>query len=711
MKTLQRRSYHNALRTSMLLTLSTIILFGYSQQALAQQRDGDAADPTSNSAPSGRVNFNIIQLMNGEYLEMFGAGSSTGRLRGHPSIPGVELSTTSADPLIFSTSGLERMRIAANGFVGIGTNNPMTPLELYNPVAVAYSPTSTQAARVRLINSNSTLNNVFELNLGSFDTNNVPSSVVRLASIMTSNTPTATSGDFAIGLRNGGTLFESARFKSNGNVGIGTMTPAYKLEVAGPIRSSSGGFVFPDGTVQTTAGGGGGGGSQWVTLGSNIFYAAGNVGVGMSTPGVSLDVNPNGALRVGHANLSSGGDNALLSSHAWFNGTAWQFDGAPGGLYRITGQEHLWYAHNGSIFTNHMYLSPSGSLGIGTTNPTARLHVDGGAIRLASTAPGQTPFQLYSYSNSDSLWLSSGNATKSEIHLSVSHAVDFDRSLALQYSPGTTGAVGGILRVGQLSKNAATFTHGATAFHTNGLERLRINSAGSVGIGTTTPSFRLDVQGGAINASGGLCMNGDCRTTWPSGGGSSQWTTSGSNIFYNDGNVGIGTGSPTSKLHVAGDGRVTGNLTVNGSVTVDGNIAAKYQDVAEWVPAAAQLSAGTVVVLDATISNHVISSSSSYDTRVAGVISAQPGIVLGEKSDNKVLVATTGRVRVKVDASNAPIQIGDLLVTSTREGFAMKSLPMEIGGARMHRPGTLIGKALEPLASGTGEILVLLSLQ
>lgn len=62
-------------------------------------------------------------------------------------------------------------------------------------------------------------------------------------------------------------------------------------------------------------------------------------------------------------------------------------------------------------------------------------------------------------------------------------------------------------------------------------------------------------------------------------------------------------------------------------------------------------------------------------------------------------------------ATNGPIEIGDLLVTTAREGFAMKSLPVEIGGVRIHRPGTLIGKALEPLAQGTGEILVLLSLQ
>jgi hypothetical protein len=84
---------------------------------------------------------------------------------------------------------------------------------------------------------------------------------------------------------------------------------------------------------------------------------------------------------------------------------------------------------------------------------------------------------------------------------------------------------------------------------------------------------------------------------------------------------------------------------------------------------------------------------------------------LGEAGEGRVLVATTGRVKVKVDASNGPIQIGDLLVTSEREGFAMKSVPVELGGVRIHRPGTLIGKALEPLSHGTGEILVLLSMQ
>ena len=173
----------------------------------------------------------------------------------------------------------------------------------------------------------------------------------------------------------------------------------------------------------------------------------------------------------------------------------------------------------------------------------------------------------------------------------------------------------------------------------------------------------------------------------------------------NGGNVGIGTSTPSYKLDVSGTAHISQSLTV------DGNINSRYQDVAEWVPSSEQLSTGTVVILDSTKSNQVIASTVSYDTRVAGVISEQPGIALGEKGESKVLVATTGRVRMKVDATRAPIHIGDLLVTSDVPGVAMKSKPVNLGGVQIHRPGTLIGKALEPLEKGSGTILVLLSLQ
>jgi hypothetical protein len=158
-------------------------------------------------------------------------------------------------------------------------------------------------------------------------------------------------------------------------------------------------------------------------------------------------------------------------------------------------------------------------------------------------------------------------------------------------------------------------------------------------------------------------------------------------------------------------GDQTTRLTVHGSAVIDGNIGAKYQDVAEWVPVAEELATGTVVVVSGTTKNTVVPSFRAYDTRVAGVVSAQPGVILGEASPTKAKIATTGRVMVRVDASKQPIEMGDLLVTSDNPGVAMKSEPLDLGSMKIHRPGTLIGKALEPLPAGQGEILVLLSLQ
>jgi hypothetical protein len=128
------------------------------------------------------------------------------------------------------------------------------------------------------------------------------------------------------------------------------------------------------------------------------------------------------------------------------------------------------------------------------------------------------------------------------------------------------------------------------------------------------------------------------------------------------------------------------------------------------VPASESLEPGTVVIMDPEKSGYVTRSFKPYDTRVAGVVSAKPGIILGESGSGKVTIATTGRVKVKVDATSSAIGIGDLLVTTT-DGKAMKSDEIDIGGYKIHRPGTLLGKALEPLADGTGEIMVLLSLQ
>ena len=82
-------------------------------------------------------------------------------------------------------------------------------------------------------------------------------------------------------------------------------------------------------------------------------------------------------------------------------------------------------------------------------------------------------------------------------------------------------------------------------------EYLSIDSGnGYMGIGKT-PAYKLDVDGN-INCTG-LRVNGNIFT-------GSDWTTTGNDIYYNNGNVGIGTDNPNSKLHIYADNDVNNNL-------------------------------------------------------------------------------------------------------------------------------------------------------
>jgi hypothetical protein len=90
--------------------------------------------------------------------------------------------------------------------------------------------------------------------------------------------------------------------------------------------------------------------------------------------------------------------------------------------------------------------------------------------------------------------------------------------------------------------------------------------------------------------------------------------------------------------------------------------------------------------------------SGAGDLRSALRLGTRPG-------EARVPVALTGRVYCKADAGLGPIELGDLLTTSSTEGHAMRV------GDHALAAGAIIGKALAPLDEGQGLVPVLLTLQ
>ena len=217
---------------------------------------------------------------------------------------------------------------------------------------------------------------------------------------------------------------------------------------------------------------------------------------------------------------------------------------------------------------------------------------------------------------------------------------------------------------------------------------------GYVGVGVLVPQQLLHVGTGAVEITSGTVNSNtydnrvaslifsrpDIPTSWLN-----RITNSWSGNNYDSTmNFEVSNGPSTyaTPLTLTGNGRVgiglqhpDYTLDVNGTIHASQVIGATYQDVAEWVPATAKMSPGTVVVVQRGAKNTVMPSEAAYATSVAGVVSEKPGLILGESSDSKAMIATTGRVKVHVDASSGAIEAGDLLVTSgkARDGHEVSA--------------------------------------
>ena len=116
-----------------------------------------------------------------------------------------------------------------------------------------------------------------------------------------------------------------------------------------------------------------------------------------------------------------------------------------------------------------------------------------------------------------------------------------------------------------------------------GTTNLTATSGGNIGINKTVPAFTLDVNGD-LNFSGTLYQGGVAYVGSP-------WTTSGSDIYYTTGNIGIGTNAPSTDLHVSG-----------GTIINSGQVAKKTYSYYGQLASAQTIANSTIKI---TFSNHV----------------------------------------------------------------------------------------------------------
>ncbi len=411
------------------------------------------------------------------------------------------------------------------------------------------------------------------------------------------DTPIATMGLTSAG----GAMTDIMTFKS-GNVGIGTTNPLTKLE----IKGASAGTVY-NGQLQISAsettgavdtGGGiafyGHNGSAERNLGGiqlnkensiigdNLSYfristrnaaglgerfrinSDGNVGIGTTAPGDTLTVKP-GVL--------AGGITIKGFDETY---TAIQLQG-----YTSTGVINMFSGGSSKIrfsASGDSYIN-SGNVGIGTTSPGAKLDVSGVTY---NTAPGVL---IQGTSANTSLMNDYGALTFVNTDQTANNYTGF------MFSDNANGANAAAGMYTVLTNHASNY--GDYAFLTRGadgyIERMRIQSTGNVGIGTTNPGAKLDVAGNiyfGLNILSGQYYYGptDTNTYFSASGTADTYVgTVGRNVIFNRGNVGIGTTSPFERLDVNGTNpriyladssapattanrlySVSGNLTWNG---------------------------------------------------------------------------------------------------------------------------------------------------
>ena len=450
--------------------------------------------------------------------------------------------------MVFSVYGgsgnVERMRILGiNGNVGIGSTSPGSKLDVLSAGEIA-----------RFISNTTTLYTTFKAN-GS-DVGYIGNGI----GVISGGSAT----DFGFQSINntvfstGGSGAERMRIASGGNVYIGhTDDYGARFSVKQPASGNAANFSNgsdADLTIEITATGAA---TKYAKLTPSVAIplvlsttAGSNVGINTTSPGAKL-----------HVVAGSSSDTSLILDHgSSAYRTYFGFDGT-GNYIETNGgttatQRLRLQVYNGSAYTQlfvdggnqRIYTSANANVGIGITNPSAKLDL-----------------------------VTDGNGTTvgySGIHLrqnSVSVSEDVAARLTFNGDGGTT--VYGFIEQRRNSydsfalgtKNSTGTGAGYVSLYTQGNERIRIAGDGNVGIGTTAPAGKLDVRAGSggkiilgsYNANYNLTVEGGDQFNAYNGGSTTAMFIqyAGGNTVLNGagtGNVGINTTSPGYKLEIIG---------------------------------------------------------------------------------------------------------------------------------------------------------------
>ena len=357
--------------------------------------------------------------------------------------------------------------------------------------------------------------------------------------------------------------------------------------------------------------------NQWET-----YYSANNhsysIGLGTNDLGYTLGVNGtgyySGKLQVGDNNQFTGQRIQSIGYSTSGSSDANLEIGDGGGVY------WRFLRNDGNTFEMNMSAQLAingGNIGIGTSNPSAQLDVNG-AVRFDSYTNG-----ILQVDGSGNLSVVSGgggyinNSTSQQggSNFNIDGTGTIGTSLGIGISSATQALdINGtmLLRKGNVSNGNSMdqilfgfngspyYQHSIKTRHNSGgggggndidfyiwdptvdpsavatKAVMTLDGTGNVGIGTLNPSVQLDIEGGttspAFKLVDGTQQNGYVLTsdgsgnaTWqPGGGGYFSLAGNGTDIYNNNtGNVGIGTTTPVATLEVNGSAQIDNGLTVN----------------------------------------------------------------------------------------------------------------------------------------------------